>query len=208
VIKSYYVSNFNQDYHKIFSQLNNVICNEWSILECGFYFTFELKRVLAILDWILPPKNPFHIEVICVQIKQIHCKIGDIKQYTLHTCIEVCVLVFVVLQGKNKLTTHLWVMVQIRLPISTGFHKVERLTHKVSTTPLMLRFFFFFWQICFWISSPVWPNSGFGCCVFLTLWITMIFICIFHICTYSSYWWKSLQNLNFIVDLLRLVLMT
>lgn len=143
MIKSYYVSNFNQDYHKIFSQLNNVICNEWSILECGFYFTFELKRVLAILDWILPPKNPFHIEVICVQIKQIHCKIGDIKQYTLHTCIEVCVLVFVVLQGKNKLTTHLWVMVQIRLPISTGFHKVERLTHKVSTTPLMLVFFFF-----------------------------------------------------------------
>jgi hypothetical protein len=36
---------------------------------------------------------------------QIHGKIGDIKQYALHTCIEVCVLVFVVLQGKNKLTT-------------------------------------------------------------------------------------------------------
>ncbi len=40
-----------------------------------------------------------------MQIKQIHCKIGDIKQYTLHTCIEVRVLVFVVLQGKNKLIT-------------------------------------------------------------------------------------------------------
>jgi len=135
VIKLYYVSNFNQDYHKIFSQLNNVICNEWSILECGFYSTFELKCVLAILDWIPHPKNPFHIEVICMQIKQIQCKIGDIKQYTLHTCIEVCVLVFVVLQDKNKLTTHLWVIVQSRLPISTGFHKVERLTHKFQPPP-------------------------------------------------------------------------
>jgi hypothetical protein len=45
------------------------------------------------------------MEVIWMQIKQIHCKIGDIKQYTLHTCIEVRVLVFVVLQGKNKLIT-------------------------------------------------------------------------------------------------------
>jgi hypothetical protein len=70
-----------------------------------------------------------------MQIKQIQCKIGDIKQYTLHTCIEVCVLVFVVLQDKNKLTTHLWVIVQSRLPISTGFHKVERLTHKFQPPP-------------------------------------------------------------------------
>ncbi len=87
VRKSYYVSNCNQDYHKVFTQLNNVICNEWSILECGFYCTFELKCVLAILDRILPPKNPIHMEVICMQIKQIHCKIGDIKQYMLHTCL-------------------------------------------------------------------------------------------------------------------------
>jgi len=48
-------------------------------LNVDFTFTFELKCVLAILDRILPPKNPIHMEVICMQIKQIHCKIGDIK---------------------------------------------------------------------------------------------------------------------------------
>ncbi len=49
-----------------------------------------------------------------------------------------------------------------------------------SITPLMLMGFFFLSSFrVFWISSPVWPNSGFGCWVYLTLWITMIFIFIF-----------------------------
>jgi hypothetical protein len=43
--------------------------------------------------------------------------------------------------------------------------------------PWMLRYFFagFF----FWISPSVWSNSGFLCCVFLTLWITLLsFVCV------------------------------
>jgi hypothetical protein len=38
----------------------------------------------------------------------------------------------------------------------------------------------------FWISPCVWPNSGFWCCVFLTLWITLLrdYLCTFQIQTH------------------------
>ncbi len=44
-----------------------------------------------------------------------------------------------------------------------------------SPPPSLLNANVLFWQVFFWISPCVWPNSGFWWCVFLTLWVTLLY---------------------------------
>jgi hypothetical protein len=44
----------------------------------------------------------------------------------------------------------------------------------------------FFFSGFFWISPCVWPNSGFWCCVFLTLRITLLYHTHTHIYTFTG----------------------
>jgi hypothetical protein len=52
--------------------------------------------------------------------------------------------------------------------------------------------FFFF----LWISPCVWPNSGFWCCVFLNLWITLVLLASFYFLMFGRKIHQKLTHLS------------
>jgi len=63
--------------------------------------------------------------------------------------------------------------------------KIDGFLSFISSCMLMYFFVGFFFL---WISSCVWPNSGFWCCVFLTLWITLL-------TSWNSLCWPGLDTI-------------